>query len=61
MTFGKYFSLTISEKDDFSFYIPKGFAQFSMFIKVSCTINYKCSDYRNPKSETTLKFEMKKN
>jgi dTDP-4-dehydrorhamnose 3,5-epimerase len=59
-TFGKYFSLTISEKDDFSFYIPKGFAHGFLCLSKLCTINYKCSDYRNPKSETTLKWNDKK-
>mgnify|MGYP001313131304 FL=1 len=53
-TFGKYISLIISDKSDFSFYIPKGFAHGFMCLSKKCTVNYKCSSYRNPKSEKTL-------
>tara|TARA_B100000902_G_scaffold394568_1_gene451161 strand:+ start:109 stop:636 length:528 start_codon:yes stop_codon:yes gene_type:complete len=53
-TFGKYFSIKINYDDDFSFYIPKNFAHGFLCLSKSCTINYKCSDYRNPKHEKTL-------
>ena len=53
-TFGKHFSLVISHNDDFSFYIPKNFAHGFLCLSKYCTINYKCSDYRNPKFEKTL-------
>ncbi len=53
-TFGKYVSLTISDKDDYSFYIPKGFAHGFVCLSKECTVNYKCSEYRDPKSEKTL-------
>ena len=53
-TFGKYFSLIISHNDDFSFYIPKNFAHGFLCLSKYCTINYKCSDYRNPSFEETL-------
>ena len=53
-TFGKYVSLIISDKSDFSFYIPKGFAHGFMCISKRCTVNYKCSSYRNKTSEKTL-------
>ena len=55
-TFGKYFSIIISHKDDFSFYIPKNFAHGFLCLSKSCTVNYKCSDYRNPKYEKTLSW-----
>ena len=55
-TFGKYFSIIISYKDDFSFYIPKNFAHGFLCLSNNCTINYKCSDYRNPKHEKTLSW-----
>ena len=41
-TFGKYLSLIISDKSDFSFYIPKGFAHGFLYYR-QCTVNYKCS------------------
>ena len=53
-TFGKYFSVIMSYDDDFSFYIPKNFAHGFLCLSKSCTINYKCSDYRNSKYEKTL-------
>ena len=55
-TFGKYFSIIISHKDNFSFYIPKNFAHGFLCLSKSCTVNYKCSDYRNPKYEKTLSW-----
>ena len=58
-TFGKYFSIIISDKSDFSFYIPKGFAHGFLCLSKRCTVNYKCSDYRNPKSEKTIKWNDK--
>ena len=53
-TFGKYIKIKISYKDDFSFYIPKGFAHGFLCLSKECTVNYKCSEYRNRKSEKTL-------
>ncbi len=52
--FGKYFSIIISDKSDFSFYIPAGFAHGFMCLSDKCTVNYKCSNYRNSKHERTL-------
>ena len=56
-TFGKYFSIKISERSDFSFYIPEGFAHGFLCLSKNCTINYKCSDYRDKLSETTLRWD----
>ena len=53
-TFGKYVSVIMSDKSDFSFYIPKGFAHGFLCLSKKCTVNYKCSNYRDPKSERTL-------
>ena len=58
-TFGKYYSLIISENSDFSFYIPEGFAHGFLCLSDKCTVNYKCSTYRNSKSEKTLKWNDK--
>ncbi len=55
-TFGKYVSLIMSDKSDFSFYIPKGFAHGFMCISKNCTVNYKCSSYRHEASEKTLSW-----
>ena len=56
-TFGKYFSIIINHNDDFSFYIPKNFAHGFLCLSKTCTINYKCSDYRNSKYEKTLRWD----
>ena len=53
-TFGKHFSLIITDKDDFSFFIPEGFAHGFMCLSKECTLNYKCSNYRDQKSEKTI-------
>ena len=55
-SFGKYISIVISDKDDFSFYIPEGFAHGFLCLSKVCTVNYKCSQYREPTSEKTLKW-----
>ena len=58
-TFGKYVGINISDKDDFSFFIPEGFAHGFLCLSDKCTVNYKCSKYRNSKSEKTLKWNDK--
>ena len=58
-TFGKYVSIIISDKSDFSFLIPKGFAHGFLCLSIKCAVNYKCSEYRDPKSEKTLAWNDK--
>lgn len=53
-TFGKYTSVVMSDKSDFSFYIPKGFAHGFLCLSKKCTIIYKCSNYRDKNSEKTI-------
>ena len=57
--FGKYIGVIISDKSDFSFYIPEGFAHGFMCLSKTCTINYKCSKYRDANSEKTLNWNDK--
>ena len=59
-SFGKHVTQIISYDDNFSFYIPKGFAHGFMCISNTCTVNYKCSNYRDVKSEKTLSWNDKK-
>ena len=58
-TFGKYVGINISDKDDYSFYIPVGFAHGFICLSKNCTVNYKCSEYRNPKYEKTVSWNDK--
>ena len=55
-TFGKYVSVIMSDKSDFSFYIPSGFAHGFLCLSNKCTVNYKCSRYRDVESEKTLNW-----
>ena len=58
-TFGKYFSIVISHNDEFSFYIPEGFAHGFVCLSKTCTVNYKCSNYRHANSERTISWDDK--
>ena len=58
-TFGKYFSIVISQKSEFSFYIPQGFAHGFLCLSKECTVSYRCSQYRHKKSEKTLSWDDK--
>ena len=53
-TFGKHVAIEINQDDDFSFFIPENFAHGFLCLSKTCTINYKCSNYRNEKYEKTL-------
>ena len=55
-TFGKHFSIKIKQDSDFSIYIPEGFAHGFACISKSCTLYYRCTNYRHKQSETTLKW-----
>lgn len=55
--FGKYYSTIISQDSDFSLFIPEGFAHGFLCLSRTCTISYKCSEYRNKKSEKTLRWD----
>lgn len=52
--FGKFFSIIISDKSNFSLFIPEGFAHGFLCLSQNCTVNYKCSKYRHSDSEKTL-------
>ena len=58
-TYGKHFSIKISENSDFSLFIPEGFAHGFLCLSKTCTIYYKCTNYRDQKSEITIKWDDK--
>ena len=58
-TYGKYVSIVINHNDSFSFYIPEGFAHGFVCLSKTCTVNYKCSNYRHSKSERTISWNDK--
>ena len=50
-TFGKYFKIYMSDKDNISLYIPEGFAHGFCSLSSNTIIHYKCSSYRHKESE----------
>ena len=55
-TFGKHFSIIITDKSDFSFFIPQGFAHGFFCLSDKCIVSYKASNYQNKKSEKTISW-----
>ena len=53
-TFGKYFSIILSEKDNHSLYIPEGFAHGFCSLSKYTLMHYKCTNYRHKKSEAGI-------
>ena len=53
-TFGKYFSIYLSEKENKSLLIPAGFAHGFCSMTDDVILYYKCSKYRNANSETGI-------
>ena len=58
-TFGKYFSIVLSEKINKSLLIPAGFAHGFYTLTDNAIIHYKCSEYRHAKSEIGLLWKDK--
>ena len=59
-TFGKYFSIYLSDKDNKSLLIPAGFAHGFCSLTNDVVLHYKCSKYRHAKSETGILWNDKK-
>ena len=53
-TFGKYFSIKLSEIDNTSLYIPEGFAHGFCSLENNTILHYKCTNYRDSNSETGI-------
>jgi len=58
-TFGKFFSIEISQDSNFSLFIPENFAHGFLCLSKNCAVYYKCTNYRDKKSETTIKWNDK--
>tara|TARA_B100001057_G_scaffold310408_1_gene310505 strand:- start:1161 stop:1685 length:525 start_codon:yes stop_codon:yes gene_type:complete len=55
-TFGKHFAIIMNYNSDFSLFIPEGFAHGFACLSKTCTLYYRCTNYRHQKSETTLRW-----
>ena len=59
-TYGKHFSIILSEKNLKSIYIPPGFAHGFCGLEKENYIIYNCTNYRHKKSEIGIKYNDKK-
>ena len=50
-TYGKVFSIILSDTKNISLYIPEGFAHGFCSLSNNTIFHYKCTNYRNAKSE----------
>ena len=58
-TYGKYFSKILSAKNSLSIYIPPGFAHGFCALDKENFVVYSCTEYRNSRSETGIKYDDK--
>ena len=58
-TFGKYFSIKISDKSGISIFIPPGFAHGFVGLKKENILSYHCTNYRSSNSEIGIKWNDK--
>ena len=55
-TFGQHVAIKMNHNSNFSVYIPEGFAHGFVCLSKSCTLYYRCTNYRHKQSERTLKW-----
>jgi len=55
-TFGKYFSMILSDKENTSIFIPKGFAHGYCVLSDNCLIHYKMTNYRHSNLERGIRW-----
>ena len=56
-TFGKNFSIRLSDKNCTSLFIPPGFAHGFLTLKKENIVCYSCTEYRSPKNERPLYYK----
>jgi len=55
-TFGKYYSIILSENNHKQFWIPPGFAHGFSVLSEEAIFHYKCTNYYDKSSERAIKF-----
>ena len=58
-TFGQFFSIELSEKENTSLYIPEGFAHGFCSLTNNTILHYRCTNYRDKNSETGIYWKDK--
>lgn len=53
-TYGKHYSVLLSEENHRSFYVPEGFAHGFLVLSDTCIFSYKCTNFYNKASEGGL-------
>jgi len=56
-TFGKWFSVILSQKNCTSIYIPAGFAHGFLSLENENIVYYSCTEYRSPKNEFSMNYK----
>jgi len=56
-TFGKYFTVVLSEKNHKQLYIPEGFAHGFSVLSDQAIVHYKCSKYYDKASERGIRWD----
>ena len=56
-TYGKHFKIILSEKNGKHLFVPKGFAHGILGLDKENILHYACSNYRDPKSEVSIKWD----
>ena len=55
-TFGKVFTIELSDKKNISLYIPEGFAHGFCSLTNNSILHYRCTNYRDKKSENSINW-----
>ena len=55
-TFGKYFSIELSDENHLQLWIPKGFAHGFSVLSEKAIVSYKCTEYYNKESERSILY-----
>ncbi len=56
-TFGKHFSIELTEQNKKQFLIPKGFAHGFSVLSETVVFSYMCDEFYNPQSERGIRFD----
>ena len=56
-SFGQSFSINLDHKDHKMLFVPEGFAHGYLVLEKNTTVQYKCTDYYNPKSEYGIRWD----
>ena len=55
-TYGKHFKIILSEKNGKHLFVPNGFAHGILGLDKENILHYACTNYRDPKSEVSIKW-----